>query len=439
MNAIPSLLHHDAPLPEVVRNLSRRHALGTLVGGAIAASPLASFAACTPIPSEVAGPFPGDGTNGPNGLVQTGIVRSDMRANFGLSGTATVSGVPLAMLLRLVNTDHGCALLSGYSIYLWHCDGMGNYSMYGSASRDYFLRAVQATDATGTVTFSTIVPGTYPGRWPHMHFEIYRIASGTFLDGRGAIRTSQLALPQEMCKAAYSALPQAYGSSAVHLANTSLARDGIFGDGVSAQMVDVSGNATTGFTATLTIGIAAGAGVGISPNGIAVGKAVEFYNTTLDHYVIVSDPNEAAAIEAGLAGPGWSRTGQTFSIPSATETTALPVYRFYGSVTPGPNSHFFTTSEEEKSHLIAVASATPATQKKWNYEGIGFRAGAASHEACPQSLVPPSYSIPVYRLYNNGYPARDSNHRYTSSTATVQEMQAKGWKLEGVAFCALAN
>src|SRR5262245_25735648 len=43
----------------------------------------------TRIPEETQGPFPGDGSNGPNVLGLTGVVRSDIRSSFaGLSGTA---------------------------------------------------------------------------------------------------------------------------------------------------------------------------------------------------------------------------------------------------------------------------------------------------------------------------------------------------------------
>src|SRR5262245_50005654 len=35
------------------------------------------------IPAETAGPYPGDGSNGPNVLVQSGVVRSDIRTSFG--------------------------------------------------------------------------------------------------------------------------------------------------------------------------------------------------------------------------------------------------------------------------------------------------------------------------------------------------------------------
>jgi len=62
---------------------------------------------------------------------------------------------------------------------------------------------------------------------------------------------------------------------------------------------------------------------------------VEFYNTNLDHYFITADPNEAAAIDSGSAGPGWSRTGETFRSGGNAS-----VCRFYGSQSPGPNSHF---------------------------------------------------------------------------------------------------
>lgn len=35
------------------------------------------------VPDETAGPYPGDGSNGPNVLTESGIVRSDIRPGFG--------------------------------------------------------------------------------------------------------------------------------------------------------------------------------------------------------------------------------------------------------------------------------------------------------------------------------------------------------------------
>ena len=60
--------------------------------------------ACSRIPEETAGPYPGDGSNGANVLNQTGVVRQDIRSSVaGLSGSAT--GVPLVIQLTLVSAS----------------------------------------------------------------------------------------------------------------------------------------------------------------------------------------------------------------------------------------------------------------------------------------------------------------------------------------------
>src|SRR3954470_15819689 len=127
---------------------------------------------CTKINEETAGPYPGDASNGPNVLNQTGVVRTDIRSSFaGLSGTA--SGVPLDIELTIVGAST-CAPLANYAVYLWHCDALGRYSLYSSgATNQNYLRGVQAADANGKVTFTSIYPGCYAGRWPHIHFEVY--------------------------------------------------------------------------------------------------------------------------------------------------------------------------------------------------------------------------------------------------------------------------
>ena len=48
-----------------------------------------STGSCSKINEETAGPYPGDGSNGPNVLTSTGVVRSDIRSSFaGMTGTA---------------------------------------------------------------------------------------------------------------------------------------------------------------------------------------------------------------------------------------------------------------------------------------------------------------------------------------------------------------
>jgi protocatechuate 3,4-dioxygenase beta subunit len=154
---------------------------------------------CAAIPGETAGPYPGDGTNSngsgiANALVLTGIVRSDIRSSIaGVNGTAT--GVPLTVNLTLVNANGLCGSLAGYAVYLWHCTADGRYSMYSSGVTDQnFLRGVQVSDEQGQVSFTTIFPGCYSGRWPHIHFEVYpSLAVAT--SGSNDVKTSQLALP----------------------------------------------------------------------------------------------------------------------------------------------------------------------------------------------------------------------------------------------------
>ena len=53
----------------------------------------------------------------------------------------------------------------------------------------------------------------------------------------------------------------------------------------------------------------------------------------------------------------------------------------------------------------------------------------------------PSATIPVYRAYNNAYPASggknpwDSNHRYSTSRADIDAVVGIGWHDEGIVFC----
>jgi protocatechuate 3,4-dioxygenase beta subunit len=173
---------------------------GTAASGASAGGGTGT-AGCAPIPEETAGPYPADGTNGPDVLNQSGIVRRDIRSSFGeLSGTA--AGVPLTILLTVEDTANGCAPLANAAVYLWHCDRDGNYSLYGVTDQDY-LRGVQEADADGIVTFTSIYPACYAGRWPHIHFEVYP-SLGAATDAAKRIATSQVALPKTTCAAVYA-------------------------------------------------------------------------------------------------------------------------------------------------------------------------------------------------------------------------------------------
>ncbi len=209
----------------------------------------AANTACVPIPTETEGPFPGDGTNGVNVLTEKGIVRRDIRPSFG-SMTGSASGVPLMINLTVRRTS-SCAAYPNAAVYIWHCDAIGQYSLYSIETENY-LRGVQVADGKGVVSFLTSFPGAYPGRWPHIHFEVYTdLASAS--SGRNAIKTSQLALPEATCKAVYAG--PGYDVSAANLASTPLARDSQFRDGWATQMPTVSGDAKKGFSTNLVVNV----------------------------------------------------------------------------------------------------------------------------------------------------------------------------------------
>jgi protocatechuate 3,4-dioxygenase beta subunit len=269
-------LHHDVDVL-----LGRRRLLGLLgglgVAGALAAcggsgsstgatTAAATSAAAAPsgssssstasgsvseVPDETAGPYPGDGSNGPNSLDDSGIVRRDIRSSYDISTTTTAQGVPLTIRLTVRDASTGSAL-SGAAVYLWHCDRDGKYSLYTLPSENY-LRGVQETDGTGTVEFTSVFPGCYDGRWPHIHFEVYSSLDEAITSGP-IVKTSQIALPQEACEAVYAVA--GYESSVSNLSRTSLARDNVFGDdGGIYQLASMSGDASSGYTASLTIGV----------------------------------------------------------------------------------------------------------------------------------------------------------------------------------------
>lgn len=202
------------------------------------------------IPQETAGPYPGDGSNGPDVLEQTGIVRSDIRSS--LDGGATAAGVPLTLRLTILDMANGDRGFAGVAVYVWHCDGEGRYSMYSDGIEDEtYLRGVQVADADGVVTFSTIFPGCYQGRWPHIHFEVYPSADA-ITDSTAAIATSQVALPQAACAQVYAT--SGYDGSTENLSRVSLTSDGVFGDdGGALELAAVTGDTGPGMTATLTV------------------------------------------------------------------------------------------------------------------------------------------------------------------------------------------
>lgn len=277
MNDRPEPHEHDLGLAHDLKVLSRRR-IFFLAGAAGAAALAAACAAgtseqpngsaaaatatagdadaavCTPAaPAETAGPYPGDGSNGPNVLIESGVVRSDIRPSFGTySGVA--EGVPTTIDLTLLDTTKNCAAGAGMAVYIWHCDRAGDYSLYSDAAvEENYLRGVQVADADGRVSFTSIFPACYPGRWPHIHFEVFDSLESA-VAGDNARLTSQIALPEQACQSVYDH-DAGYATSVRNMSRLTLSSDNVFGDGWDAELASVAGDPIRSMTVALTIGV----------------------------------------------------------------------------------------------------------------------------------------------------------------------------------------
>ena len=126
----------------------------------------------------------------------------------------------------------------------WHCTAGGQYSLYDQdVAGENYLRGVQESDADGKLTFKTIFPAAYSGRWPHIHFEVYASLDAATSAG-SKLRTSQLALPKEACELVYATA--GYEQSVENLAQTSLDSDMVFSDGYASQLATTTGTVESG-------------------------------------------------------------------------------------------------------------------------------------------------------------------------------------------------
>ncbi|MFD6389766.1 dioxygenase [Nocardia sp. NPDC060259] len=259
---------HDLGLGHDLRVMSRRRVLG-MIGAAGVAAAAAGCAAATDsgvatdtaadsaipaaAPQETAGPYPGDGSNGPNVLIESGVVRSDITSSFG-SYSGVAQGVPMTLTLNLRDLTKNAAG-AGMAVYVWHCDREGRYSLYSEGVTDQnYLRGVQVADDNGTVRFTSIFPACYAGRWPHIHFEVYD-SLATAVAGDNARLTSQIALPQDACESVFAA-DSGYSASIENISGVSLSSDNVFGDGWDAELATVTGTPATTMAVSLTVGVA---------------------------------------------------------------------------------------------------------------------------------------------------------------------------------------
>lgn len=205
----------------------------TTTGTTISSDPTITPSSCSVTNSETEGPFP---TKSPASYATTNIV-SDRQ------------GTPLTIKVYIRNVNASCAVIKGAIVDIWHCDAAGNYSQYGGTqmqSTNYtsvnFLRGRQTTDTNGMAAWTSIYPGWYSGRAPHIHVHVYN-SSGT------SLLVTQIAFPEDVSKVVYA--QGVYASKGQ--ADTTNARDNVFGDGVTNEMSVVTGSVSAGYVLTHTI------------------------------------------------------------------------------------------------------------------------------------------------------------------------------------------
>lgn len=161
--------------------------------------------------------------------------------------------MPLQLALQVVDAD-SCSPIQGTLVDVWHADAGGIYSGYArqgdagdvDASDKDFMRGIQVSDGQGRVEFTTVYPGWYPGRTPHVHFNV-------LLGERRAV-TSQLYFPDSSSAAVYEQPPyDERGANRTTNKNDSLLRSG---DLDALQMTVVAED--KGYRATHVLGIVGG-------------------------------------------------------------------------------------------------------------------------------------------------------------------------------------
>jgi protocatechuate 3,4-dioxygenase beta subunit len=121
---------------------------------------------CVVRPSSTPGPY----------FVDEKLHRIDVRSD--PTDGALKQGALLALTLNISSiTKGGCSPLKDAIVDIWQCDADGVYSdaedpRYFNTVGKKFLRGYQVTDKEGVARFTTIYPGWYPERTPHIHYKI---------------------------------------------------------------------------------------------------------------------------------------------------------------------------------------------------------------------------------------------------------------------------
>ena len=192
------------------------------VGGPVSSDQFDRAGSCALTPEQTEGPY----------YLDIDSVRSDIRE--GKEGTR----LRLGIRVRDFTT---CAPVANAAVDIWHCDALGTYSGFESASvgaggaggpgrpgegggrsratdNTRYLRGTQITNASGIVEFTTVYPGWYRGRTVHIHAKVH-------VNNREVL-TTQLFFDEDLTRTVYAQQPYASDTGR----DTFNQNDGIFSD-----------------------------------------------------------------------------------------------------------------------------------------------------------------------------------------------------------------
>jgi len=160
--------------------------LGTSVDEALAAT------ACSLTPEQEEGPF----------YVALHRIRSNIVGNR--------KGVPLILRITVIDAS-SCKPLKGAAVDVWQADAVGHYSDESGEGTlgQTWLRGLQLTDANGLAKFTTIYPGFYSGRAPHIHVKVHVGGTDTSAkySGGHVSHNGQIFFPEALSTKVYRSSP----------------------------------------------------------------------------------------------------------------------------------------------------------------------------------------------------------------------------------------
>jgi protocatechuate 3,4-dioxygenase beta subunit len=178
----------------------------------------------------------------------SGYLRSNVLSN--TDGSNVQSGVPLALTITVLDAKNSCAPAQAVQVDIWCCNASGVYSgeaSLGTASQSW-LRGYQLTDASGKVTFNTIIPGWYAGRATHIHL---RLRSTYDSSSSGGTNTTQLFVDQTLINSIYTSVAP-YSARGTN--PTTNANDRVYSQQEhSTNLLTLAGSASSGYSASVTL------------------------------------------------------------------------------------------------------------------------------------------------------------------------------------------